>query len=296
MRLPSWLRRNPRLQLGLLMLLPFVVFAIVPGLIAPHGPNELVDAEFKPPFGQYALGTDSTGRDILSRLIWASRNDLKISLASTLAAAVIGVAIGLWVGYRGGWLSGTTLRLTDVMLAFPSILLALFLITIVGRSDGIIILALAILFVPGFIRVARGLAMSLRERAFVESSILSGGGTMHVVRRHLLPNAIGPLLVGLALTAAYALIAAATLSYLGLGTQPPNPSWGNMLKDAFDYAFLAWWYGIFPGFCIAWVALAYLLVSQGVEHAVARGPAAARPEIAEGMIAGAAPTAEAPGA
>ena len=295
MRLPSWLRRNPRLQIGLAMLLPFVVFAIIPGLIAPYDPNENPGTVLQSPGGQYVLGTDSNGRDILSRLVWASRNDLKISLASTLAAAVVGVVIGLWVGYRGGWISGTTLRLTDVMLAFPSILLALFLITIVGRSDGIIILALAILFVPGFIRVARGLAMSLRERAFVESSVLSGGGTMHVVRRHLLPNAIGPLLVGFALTAAYALIAAATLSYLGLGTQPPNPSWGNMLKDAFDYTFLAWWYGIFPGVCIAWVALAYLLISQGVEHAVARGPAAARAEIAEGMIGGAAPSAEAAG-
>ena len=273
--LPSILRRNRRLQLGLAMLLPFVVFAIVPGLVAPYGPNELIDAEFRDPFGTYALGTDSTGRDVLSRLIWASRSDLVISLGSTAVSAVVGVAIGLWAGYRGGWLSGLTLRITDVMLAFPSILLALFLITIVGRSTGIIILALALLFVPGFARVARGLALSLRERGFVEASVLSGGGALHVVRRHLLPNAVGPLLVGFALTAAYALLAAATLSYLGLGTQPPDPSWGNMLQDAFGYVFQAWWYGVFPGVCIAWVALAYLLVSQGIEHAVARGPAAA---------------------
>jgi peptide/nickel transport system permease protein len=278
------------------MLLPFVVFAIVPGLVAPHAPNELLDVEFKDPGGHYWLGTDSTGRDVLSRLIWASRNDLKISLGSTLAAAVVGVAIGLWVGYRGGWVSGTALRLTDVMLAFPSILLALFLITIVGRSDWIIILALSTLFVPGFIRVARGIALSLRERAFVESSVISGGRTVHVVRRHLLPNAVGPLLVGFALTAAYALLAAATLSYLGLGTQPPDPSWGNMLQDAFGYVFQAWWYGVFPGVCIAWVALAYLLISQGVEHAVARGPAAAGPGLAEGLIGGGAPASEVGGA
>ena len=233
----GWLRRNRRLQVGLLMLLPFVVFAIVPGLVAPHGAEELVSGVFKPPFGEYALGTDSTGRDILSRLVFSAQTDLMISLGSTAVAAVIGVAIGLLAGYWGGWPSALTLRVTDVMLAFPSILLALFLITIVGRSDPIIILALATLFVPGFVRLARGLALALRERAFVESSVLSGGSAGYTVRRHLLPNAIGPLLVGFALTAAYALLAAATLSYLGLGPPPPAPSWGTMLQDAFGFPF-----------------------------------------------------------
>jgi peptide/nickel transport system permease protein len=285
-RLP-WLRRNRKLQVGLAMLAPFVVFAIMPSVLAPHLPDELLAGYFSPPFGQFALGTDSTGRDILSRLIYSSQTDLMISLGSTAVAAVIGIAIGLLVGYRGGWVNSLTLRVTDVMLAFPSILLALFLITIVGRSDWIIILALSTLFVPGFIRVARGLALSLRERAFVQASVLSGGSAPHVVRRHLLPNAIGTLLVGFALTAAYALLAAATLSYLGLGPPPPAPSWGTMLQDAFGYPFQAWWYGVFPGFCIAWVALAYLLVSQGIEHAVSRGPGGATvPHIAEGMLPG----------
>ncbi len=269
----SWLRHNWRLKTGLLMLSPFLLAALIPGVLSPYPPDELLSTfPFSPPFGAYTLGTDSDGRDILSRLIFSARTDLKISLGSTLLAAVIGVTIGLLAGYRGGWLNGIVLRLTDVMLAFPSILLALFLITIVGRSDWIIILALSLLFVPGFIRLARGLALALRERGFVEASVISGGGPFHVVRKHLFPNSIGPLLVSLSLTAAYALLAAATLSYLGLGEPPPSPSWGSMLQDAFGYPFQAWWYGVFPGVCIVWCAYGYVLVSQGVERAVARGP------------------------
>jgi peptide/nickel transport system permease protein len=268
----GWLPHNWRLRLGLLMLAPFGLAALIPGELAPYPPDALLsDFPFSKPFGRYILGTDSDGRDILSRLIFAARTDLKISLGSTLLAAVIGVVVGLLAGYRGGWVNGVVLRLTDVMLAFPSILLALFLITIVGRSDGIIILALSLLFIPGFVRLARGLALSLRERGFVEASVISGGGSLHVVRKHLLPNAIGPLLVSLSLTAAYALLAAATLSYLGLGEPPPSPSWGSMLQDAFGYPFQAWWYGVFPGICIVWCAFGYVLISQGIEHAIAGG-------------------------
>jgi peptide/nickel transport system permease protein len=207
-------------------------------------------------------------------LVHASRTDLKISLGATLIAAVIGVTAGLLTGYRGGATSTVALRLTDVMLAFPSILLALFLVAVIGPSDWIVILALTILYIPGFLRFARGMAISLRERAFVEASVISGARSWYVIRRHLLPNAIGPLLVGVALTAAYTLLAAATLAYLGLGTPPPAPSWGNMLKESFNYLFQEWRYGIWPGICIVVVALGYMLVSEGVERAVQRGAGA----------------------
>ena len=187
---------------------------------------------------------------------------------------MIGVTIGLLAGYPGGWLSTVTLRITDVMLAFPSILLALFLVAVIGPSDYIVMLALTILYIPGFMRFARGMAISLRERAFVEASVISGPGPVYVMRRHLLPNAIGPLLVGVSLTAAYTLLAAATLSYLGLGTPPPAPSWGNMLQASFNYVFQDWQYGIWPGLCIVTVALAYVLISEGIEVAVQRSGSA----------------------
>jgi peptide/nickel transport system permease protein len=272
--MPRWLHRNPRLLIGLLLLTPFMIAAAVPGLIARYSPTDLVSAPFEPPSSEFRLGTDELGRDILSRLVFAARTDIKISLGATLLAALIGISIGFWVGYRGGWLSTLALRATDVMLAFPSILLALFLVAVVGPSDWIIILALTILYAPGFARFSRGMAMSLRERAFVEASVISGAPSRYVIWKHLLPNAIGPTLVGVALTAAYTLLAAATLSYLGLGTPPPAPSWGNMLQASFGTVFQDWRYGIWPGLCIVVVALGYMLVSEGIEAAVQRSGSA----------------------
>jgi peptide/nickel transport system permease protein len=216
------------------------------------------------------------GRDILSRLIHAARADLGISLSATLIAAVIGIFLGLAAGYRGGAWSTVCLRATDVMLAFPSLLLALFLIAVVGPSNTIVVLALTILYIPGFTRLARGLALQLRERSFVEASHVSGGGPVYIVRRHLVPNAVGPLLVAISLTAAYSLLAAATLSYLGLGAPPPAPSWGGMSKSAYNYLFQDWKYGVFPGACILIVSAAYLLIASGIEHAIQRGARVAK--------------------
>lgn len=269
-----WLRHNPRLQIGLLLLAPFLFAALFPGLIANHSPTDLLDAPFASPSHELWLGTDEVGRDTFSRLVYSARTDLKISLGATLIATVVGVTIGLLAGYRGGAASTVALRATDVMLAFPSILLALFLVAVIGPSDYIVMLALTILYIPGFTRFARGMALSLRERAFVEASVISGARSWYVIRRHLLPNAIGPLLVGVSLTAAYTLLAAATLSYLGLGTPPPAPSWGNMLQASFNYVFQDWKYGIWPGLCIVTVALGYVLVAEGIEVAVQRSGSA----------------------
>jgi peptide/nickel transport system permease protein len=272
----GWLRDNRKLQVGLLMVSPFIVAAIIPGVLAPHSPTALLDAPFAKPSGMFLLGTDEDGRDILSRLIFAARSDLKISLGATLIAAAIGVFIGLVTGYRGGYWSTACLRVSDVMLAFPSLLLALFLIAVIGPSDLIVISALAILYIPGFMRFSRGLALQLRERSFIEASHISGGGPVYIVRRHLLPNAVGPLLVSISLTAAYSLLAAATLSYLGLGEPPPAPSWGSMSKTAYNYLFQDWWYGVMPGACIVIVSFGYLLISSGIEHAIQRGARVAR--------------------
>jgi peptide/nickel transport system permease protein len=170
------------------------------------------------------------------------------------------------MGFFGGLFDMSVMRVTDVMLSFPSILLALFVITVFGRSLTVLILALAVLFLPGFIRLARSLGLSLRNRGYVEASEVAGASSVHVVWWHLLPNATGPLLVGAAATASWALVAAATLSYLGLGTQLPDPSWGNMLQSAFGYLFQTPWYGIIPGVCITLVALAYTWIADGIEE------------------------------
>jgi peptide/nickel transport system permease protein len=220
---------NRMLKLGIALILPFAICALIPGLIAPHPPDLTLAAPLLPPSGQYLLGTDEVGRDLLSRVIYAARVDLGISVSATVLATVVGSAIGLFAGYRGHAWDSIVMRSTDVLLAFPSILLAIFVLTIFGRTELVLIIALAILFVPGFIRLSRGLAVGIRESAFVSASEISGGHSLHVIRRHILPNASGPLLVGASLTAATSLLAESSLSYLGLGLPPPTPSWGNML-------------------------------------------------------------------
>jgi peptide/nickel transport system permease protein len=259
--------RQKSFIVGSIVLAPFVLSAVYPSLIAPYGADEILNAPFSPPSSQYLLGTDELGRDIFSRLVYSAHTDMLISLAATALALVIAWPIGLISGYLRGVVDSTLMRVSDVMLAFPSILLALFLITVFGRGTFVIILALTLLYIPPGMRLSRGLATSIRERGFVEASVLAGGGSFHVMRKHLLPNTIGPLLVAFGLTAAYSLLAASTLSYLGVGTQPPTPSWGNMLRSSFDWVYKTPLYGIASGVCIIVVALGYTWLADGVESA-----------------------------
>jgi peptide/nickel transport system permease protein len=259
------IRRHRGLQLSILLLLPFFIAAVYPSLIAPYGSEEILDAPLLPPSSDYLLGTDEIGRDIFSRLVYAAHTDLLISLAATAIALLLAWPTGLVAGYLGGIAGGTLMRISDIMLAFPSILLALFLITVFGRGTLIIILALTLLYIPAGWRLARGLATGLRERGFVEASVIAGAGPFHVMRKHLLPNTLAPFLVAFALTAAYSLLAASTLSYLGVGTQPPTPSWGNMLRTSFDWVYQAPLYGITSGACIVLVALGYTWLSDAVQ-------------------------------
>jgi peptide/nickel transport system permease protein len=261
-------RGNRAFLIGALCLAPFLIVALIPQMFAPYQPNVTLMAPYAPPSAAHPLGTDELGRDILSRVLYAARADLGVSLASTAIALVIGATVGLVSGYLGGMLDVAVQRCTDIMLSFPSILLALFLIIVLGRGTGVEILSLAILYIPGLLRLSRGLALSARQRGYVEASVVSGARTAHITRVHLLPSAAGPLLVGTALVAANALLLAATLSYLGLGTQLPDPSWGSMLQESFDAIFEAPWFGIVPGLCITVVALGYTWLGEGIDEAL----------------------------
>lgn len=257
---------NLSFLMGLAVLVPVVACVVAPGLLAPHAPNASIGPPLLHPSGSFLLGTDEAGRDILSRLIWAARRDVGISLAGSTLAAIAGTVVGLVSGLRGGVLDATLMRGTDVLLAFPTVLLGIFVVAVFGHSDGVLSLALALLFVGSWIRLARGLAVSLRERGYVEFAEVSGASTWQIMRRHLLPNARGTLIVGFAMTSAYALVLAATLSYLGLGVQPPDPSWGVMLQSSFAYVFSDPLYGLLPGTCVTLVALAYTWIADGVDE------------------------------
>lgn len=260
-------RRQPLpLLAGLVVLVPFLVMCIAPGLLAPHGPLEIVDLPLLGPSSKYPLGTDEVGRDLLSRSIYAARTDIFVSLASAALAFTVGVAIGLYSGYTGGIPDTLTMRTVDVLLSFPTIVLALFLITIFGREQWVQIVAIGLVMMPSTARFSRGEGLVLRNRGYVEASRISGGKRLHILIRHVLPNALPTLLLAASVLASSAVLISASLSYLGLGAQPPHPSWGNMLRSAYGVVYDAPLYGVGPGVCISLAASAYILLGEGLRR------------------------------
>lgn len=261
------MRHQPRLLAGgLLLLLPFVVVAIAPGLFTSHDPSAIVGQPLLGPSTAHIFGTDEVGRDILTRVLYAARSDVTISLASAAIAFTSGTVLGLLSGYLSGITDVVGMRIVDVLLSFPTIVLALFLITVFGRGELVEILAIALVMAPSMARFSRGAGLVLRNRAYIESSRLSGGRTLFILRRHLLPNALPTLLVAASVLASSAVIISASLSYLGLGTQPPTPSWGNMLRSAYDVVYNVPLYGVFPGVCITLLAGAYIMIGEGLRR------------------------------
>jgi ABC-type dipeptide/oligopeptide/nickel transport system permease subunit len=260
-------RRQPiPLVVGLLILVPFVLTSFFPGLIATHDPLQTVDVPLLGPSRDYLLGTDEIGRDLFSRTVHAAGNDIYVSLAAAFAAFVVGTAIGLFSGYVAGRTDTLLMRIVDVALSFPTIILALFLITIFGRGQNVQILAIALVMMPSTARFSRGEGLVLRGRGYVEASRISGASRFHILRKHVLPNSLPTLLVAASVLASSAILISASLSYLGLGAQPPEPSWGNMLRSAFGVVFDAPLYGVGPGVCISLVAGAYILIGEGMRR------------------------------
>lgn len=263
-RIFQYLRQRPMLAVGLLVLLGVAVCIAVPGLIAPYPPNDSVGAPLQTPSEDFLLGTDEVGRDIVSRLIWAARADVGLGLAATTLSALIGIPLGMLAALVGGPFNTFVMRTTDILLSFPSILLAVFLVAVLGHGNLVLIGALALIFVSAWIRLARGLAVSAMSRGYVEAAEVSGAGPIHVMTWHVLPSAYGTLLVGYALAAATALTVTSSLSYLGLGVRPPTASWGVMLQSSVAYVYVDPLYAVLPGVCVTVVALAYTWVADGI--------------------------------
>lgn len=262
-------RRMPRVTptgAGLVLLAPFVAFALLPGVFAPYGPYDIVNIPLLGPSANHLLGTDEIGRDLLSRVVFASRNDLLVSIMSAGVAFTLGTVFGLLSGYIGGIFDTFSMRTVDVFLSFPTIVMALFLITVFGRETWVQVLAIALVMTPSTARFARGEGLVLRSRGYVEASKVSGGGRLHILFRHLLPNAMPTLLVAASVLASAAVLIAASLSYLGLGAQPPTASWGNILRSAYGVVYDAPLFGIGPGIAISVVAGAYVLIGEGIRR------------------------------
>ncbi len=263
-------RRNRLAVFGLLIVAVMVLAAIFAPLIAPADPRGQDYAlTLRPPGDGGLMGTDSLGGDIFSRVVYGARISLESSLISVGIALGIGVPLGLTAGYfRGIWDEWFVMRIMDSLQAFPFLILALVIASILGGGLGFAMIAIGIGFTPAFVRITRGQVLTVRGLDYVEAARSIGTSHLNIMFRHILPNSLPPLLVQTTLTIGYAIIAEATLSYLGLGAAPGEPSWGSMLYQAQSYLSSAWWMAFFPGMAIFFAVLGFNLLGDGVREAL----------------------------
>ncbi|MFH1134609.1 MAG: ABC transporter permease [Pseudomonadota bacterium] len=259
---------KPALAGGVVVLLLFVISLAAPW-IAPHDPN-LIDiaSRLEPPSRIHPCGTDSLGRDVLSRMIWGAGISLKVGLAAMGLAVVIGVFLGSLAGYYGGWTDAAISRFIDLMLCFPSFFLILAVIAILEPSIWNIMAVIGATGWMGVARLVRAEFLTLKERDFVVAARAMGARDARIIFVHILPNALAPVLAAAVLGAAGAILTESALSFLGIGVQPPTPSWGNILTEGKDNISSAWWLSLYPGLAILTTVLAYNLLGEGLRDAL----------------------------
>lgn len=261
----SALRHDAPAAVGALVLLALLVVGVLGDWLAPTGVNEVdVEKMLLPPSIAHPFGTDELGRDVLSRVIVAARVSLQVGAVSVGLALVAGVAIGLFAGYYRGWLDNLLMRSMDVLFAFPVLLLAVAIVAVLGPGLGTAMVAIGVVYTPIFARVTRASVLSVREQVYVRAAMSVGASDLRIMGRHVLPNIAAPLIVQTSLSLAFAILSEAALSFLGLGVQPPAPSWGRMLFDGRGFVTDAWWLGVFPGAAIFLTVLAFNLVGDAL--------------------------------
>jgi len=249
------------------IVIAMVVLAVLANLVSPYDPVEMkVTDALKPPSAAHWFGTDRFGRDILSRTIYGSRIALGVSISSIAAALLIGAILGLIGGFAGGWPDLLIGRLMDVLFSFPTLVLAIAIAAMLGPGLNNAALAIAFVYVPLFSRVARGPVIAERSKEHVVAATGLGAGAGRVIFRHILPNVLAPLIVQASVSLAFAILTEASLSYLGLGTQPPDPSWGTMLNEGRTYLETAPWLSIFPGLAIMLAVFGFNLLGDGLRE------------------------------
>jgi peptide/nickel transport system permease protein len=259
------LKRNRLVLAGLLMALLLVCLAVFAGIVAPKDPLAVnVMSALHPPNPQEPFGTDRFGRDLLSRVIYGSRISLGVAFSSVAIALIVGTLLGLVSGYFGGLWDLAISRVMDVFFSFPVLFLAIAIAAMLGPGIENAVVAIAIVYTPFFARVVRGPVLAEREREYVQAARVIGAGSARILFRHVFPNVLSPIIVQASVTIAYAILTEASLSYLGLGTQPPTPSWGTTLNEGRTYLQLAPWISIFPGIAIMLAVLAFNLVGDGL--------------------------------
>ncbi len=266
----TWIRRYPAGLLAGLVLGGIVIAAFAAPAVSPHDPYEQdYEALMKPPSAKYRLGTDYLGRDVLSRTFLGGRTSLAISLIAISVGTVAGTLVGLVSGYYGGWLDGIVQRVVDVVMALPSIILALALMAVLGPRTENVIVAIAAIIIPSLARVVRGTVLQVREAHFVEAGRALGASDARILARHVFPNIVAPVIVVATNALSAAILIEASLGFLGLGAQPPTPSWGNMLsEEARRYFEQAPWMALPPGIALSLTVMAVNFLGDALRDAL----------------------------
>lgn len=243
--------RHKLALVGLVLLCLLLISAAFPSLIAPHDPFAIeMGYRLLPPSPTFPFGTDDFGRDLFSRVIYGARISLQVGVIAVGIAGSVGITLGLVAGYYGGFADALIMRIMDVIFAFPAILLAITIMSLLGPSTTNVMIAIGIVYIPIFARIVRGTTLSLKELDYIEAARSSGSSAGRILMRHILPGAVGEITVQITLSLAYAILAEAALAFLGLGAQPPEPSWGSMLSFGREWVREAPWFSFFPGLAI----------------------------------------------
>ncbi|CAM3858791.1 ABC transporter permease [Mesobacillus zeae] len=262
-------RKNKLAMVGAGIVLFFILVGIFAPLLAPQGINEQAMAKrLQPPSSQHWFGTDDFGRDIFSRVVFGARISLWVGFFSVIASMAAGCLLGIVAGYYGKWVDAVISRIFDIMLAFPSILLAIAIVAVLGPSLQNALIAIAIINIPNFGRLIRSRVLSVKEEEYIMAARAVGMKDSRILFRHVLPNSMAPIIVQGTLAIATAIIEAAALGFLGLGAEAPNPEWGKMLSDAKQFMIEAPWTMIFPGLAIMLTVLGFNLMGDGFRDAL----------------------------
>ncbi|MFT8929758.1 MAG: ABC transporter permease subunit [Sporolactobacillus sp.] len=265
LRIRYFVKRNKMMVLGCVVLFIIVLLAVLAPLISPYDPTKIdIFSKFQPPSIKHWFGTDEIGRDVLTRTLYGGRLSLGVGVLVIAIAGGTGLVIGSISGYFGGLLDQLIMRIMDMMMAFPMLILAMALTAALGPSLQNALFALAIVEIPVYVRLARGQALMLRQTLYVKSAETFGIHPLRIIWRHIIPNAISPLIIQATLDIGNAILMIATLGFLGLGAQPPTPEWGAMISVGWNYLLDYWWYPVFPGVFLFLSSMALNLIGDGI--------------------------------
>ena len=264
---PSWwvqLRRDKKALAGLVVLMTLVLIALAAGFLSPYDPNAMDYDMLGTPSWAHPLGTDDLGRDLLSRIMHGTRISLFVGVSTVAISLVLGVLMGLASGYYGGWIDMIIMRYIDLQWAFPNFIIAVYLVAVFGAGLSNVIVAISLAFLDDFARITRGMVLTIKESQYSDAARVLGASDWRIMSRHILPNAIAPIIVQASVSVSYAILGEAWLSFLGLGVEADTPTWGLILSESRSFISRAWWLGVFPGLAIMVAVLSINFVGDAL--------------------------------